>query len=369
MKLILKTNQIKKTINNLNNIVSDYDPISENTGIFVEAYENKITLKAKNKNLVIKTTLNIENQEFGNFLIKAKTFNEAINKITEEELVLEKNKNNSIKIKTETLEFKLNLLSGNFEYLPKSIINFKKIFSIKTEEFKKSLKSILFCATEKNSRIILRSVNFVIKNNALTLVATDDTKIGYSKIDDIEIFEETSFSLPLAIIKDLLKIVEQGTMKFFIDEEDLIIINNNIQIDMKIFQNNYPNVLSFIPKKFQKTLEIEKDILLTIFNQGMLINNIKTIDETPIKLFIMNNLLKIETQDEGIGNVTVTTKKYKIDDDENFNILFNPKFLIESVKSMETKTIEIKFNSYNEPFLVKAKDKEDHEILILPFGN
>ncbi len=367
MKLVLKTNELKKIVNNINQIVLDFDPISENTGILIEGFEDKIVLKGRNNNILIKSQILTEGADFGHFLIKSKTLNEAINKIQSESVTITKNKNNSISLTTEALDFNLNLLNGNFVYYPLHLDEFSKLFKVSGEQLKRAIKSILFCASEKNPRVILKTINFKIENNTLNLIASDETKIGFN-ILNIEEGQTKEFSLQLNIVKDLLKLLDNGKVEFYFKDDQLIIKNENNFIETTFLENSYPNVLKFFPKKFKKKIVISKDDLLTIFSQAMLINNIKSMDETPIKFSIENNQIILQTQDEGIGNISVRFKDFSADIDEDFKILFNPKFLLESVKWVNSKNIRLQFNDYDDPFVVYGENEEHHKILILPFG-
>ncbi len=367
MKLILKTNELKKIVNKINQIVLDFDPISENTGILIEGFEDKITLKGRNNNLLIKSQILTNGADFGHFLIKSKTLNEAINKIQSDTVTITKNKNNSISLTTNALDFNLNLLSGNFVYYPLHLDQFSKLFKVNGELLKKAIKSVLFCASEKNPRVILKTINFKIENNTLNLIASDETKIGFN-IMNIEEGQTKEFSLQLNIVKDLLKILDNDKVEFYYKDDQLIIKNDNDFIETTFLENSYPNVLKFFPKKFQKQIIISKEDLLTIFSQAMLINNIKSMDETPIKFSVENKQIILQTQDEGIGNILVRSKDFKAEIDEDFKILFNPKFLLETVKWINSKNVLLQFNDYDDPFIVCGEGEEHHKVLILPFG-
>ena len=369
MKIIIKVKKLKKIINRMNSVINDFDPISENTGIYIESFENKIIFKGRNKNLVIKYELEIENNQIGSFLIKSKTFNEAINKLEDEYVQITKNKNKSINLKTENINFTLNLLNGNFNYFPKELNSFKEVLVINGEELKRQLKSILFCASDKNSRIILRSINFNISGKKLTMIASDETKIGFSKSMLERSEKEEEFSISLPEIRDIIKLLDTSEVRFLKKENELILVENDNQIELNILENSYPNVLKFIPKEFAYFVRIKKDDLIKVFNQAMLINSIKSIDETPVKFSIIKGKLVLETKDEGIGNAVVKTGHIVTNIEEDFNIMFNPKFIVETLKTIEENEIELLFNTYEEPFLVGGKDIKEHQILILPFGN
>ncbi len=366
MKIQINSNKLKKVINYLNSIITDFDPINENTGILIETLENKIVFKARNKHLTVKDEIILDNSEIDGFLIKSKTLNEAINKFDDEELIIEKNKNNSINISSENINYTLNLLNGNFNYLPINLNNFKKIFSIDANVLKTQIKAILFCASEKNQRIILRGINFEINKNEILMIASDETKIGISKIKNIKIEEEINFSVNILIIKDILKIIDFGMIDFFINEQSIILINNNKYIELNILENIYPKVTKFIPKSFKTELKIKKEELIKIFNRAMLINNIKTISETPVKLIIESKKLILETKDEGIGKALVKTIEFESNANE-FSILFNPKFIVETIKTINDPTILINFNSSEDPFLVTGLNDKSHHVLILPY--
>lgn len=368
MEIKINSKKLKKIINNFNSVITDFDPINENTGIQIDALENKIIFKGKNKNISIRDELIIENNEIGGFLIKSKTINEAINKFDEEEITIRKEKNNSIELESKNISYSLNLLNGNYSYIPKDLKQYKKILEMDSNSLKDNLRSIIFCASEKNSRIVLRSINFGIKGNELSLIASDETKIGISKSKINKIIEDINFSISLSTIKDLLKIIDSGNVEFYINDDELVIINKSKQISFKIIENIYPNVSKFIPKKFEKKITIKKEIILNIFNKAMLINSIKSISETPTKLVVRNKKLVLETKDEGIGKAVVNTNELIINFDD-FYILFNPKFVVETIKSINDEFINIEFNQSDEPFLVTGRNDGDHKVLILPYAD
>ena len=96
-------------------------------------------------------------------------------------------------------------------------------FIIKRDILLKSLNFVQGIVEKKNTLPILSNVLLELKNNKLSIVATDLDIIFYDEINEVKILKEGSTTTSAAILYDILrKISSENTMmlrRFFVEND------------------------------------------------------------------------------------------------------------------------------------------------------
>ena len=84
-------------------------------------------------------------------------------------------------------------------------------------------------------------------------------------------------------------------------------------------------------------------------------------------MIIVNGMLRLESREIEIGYANTKTDRFTFDSDNPFAVSFNPRFLSEAIKTLDSKGIRMQFLNPNMPILVTAKDSKQIETIVLPF--
>ncbi len=220
MKIRIKTNALKKTIYKLIIVVPSVSHRPEFMGIKIDAQENTIIFQARNEKMDLQMAESDKNNfntfENGSILIKARTINEIVGKMSGEWIELTKVDENLVIVKEfnnadshdHISKYEINLLNidgfGEISFTNTPIFE----FNINSNDFKNVINNVSYAGNENSPRIILQGIEFKMEDNKIKATATDTMRIATTEID-FNIEKEDAVILPIKVMREVIKIIEQ----------------------------------------------------------------------------------------------------------------------------------------------------------------
>lgn len=357
---------IFNTIKNINEIISSsaYIPILK--GIKIEVTNEKIIFFGSNDIVIIKKEIK-KNEDLkianpGTIVINSSLFLEIISKFGEDNIEIEQLGKNNIIIFSNSLRFEVNLL--NKEEFPKiEIDNDEGInFDIEGKELKEVFKNSLISTNEGVNSTIYTSINLILKNEIFYCLSTDSFRITKTKVG-IKKSINGEQMIHSKAIKSIIKVISDGKLNVSINNRRLKIIDDQTIIISKVINGTYPNVMKIFEKEYDKSISIKKDELLLVIDKVLAIS---TRLDTPIKLVIEKEKIKVSLRESEIGFAETFLENIDYSGNEKIEIVLNAKFVLEAIKSITSKVIDILLKSNEKPIVITSKNNKKIEHLILP---
>ena len=140
-------------------------------------------------------------------------------------------------------------------------------FEIKRDILLKSLNFVQGVIEKKNTLPILSNVLLELKNNALSIVATDLDLIFYEKIEEIKIINEGSTTTSAAVLYDILrKISSNSNLKFELKNENKLSLKSE-NSDFNLLCLPTDNFPSFSDNFDGQEIELDNAKFLKLLNK------------------------------------------------------------------------------------------------------
>ena len=243
--------------------------------------------------------------------------------------------------------------------LPKVEDDIKIIISAK--DLKNIVKKTTFAVSTDESRIVFTGVLMDIKKNFINFVALDGFRMAIQKLVK-ETGIENKVIIPSRSLNELVKIIDDDI------DVALNISRNNIvfKFDETVFYSTLlsgeffsysallrdENKISTTVSKREFQLAVERASLLAREDRANL-----------IKLNVNENYINIKSNSE-IGDVfeKVRTSEH----DENLDIAFNSRYVLDGVKILESEDIVLNFTDSVNPLIITEAEDETYIYLVLP---
>ena len=140
-------------------------------------------------------------------------------------------------------------------------------FEIKRDNLLKSLNFVQGVIEKKNTLPILSNVLLELKNQTLSIVATDLDLIFYEKITDVKIINEGSTTTSATVLYDILrKISSNSNMKFELKNENKLSLKSE-NSDFNLLCLPTDNFPTFSDKFETQEIELENSKFLKLLNK------------------------------------------------------------------------------------------------------
>lgn len=369
MKFKIQKNVLDKSLDKVVNIIDPsnlFFPVL--TGINIELKENGLSLIGSNGNTSIKSEIlssDIEEIErLGKALIPTTIFKNIVKKL--KGLITLEIENNILNIFNNNDNFSINLLQYD-DYPNIDFTQYGDKITLKAELFREMTKNTIFAAASgEHANKMWSAVNISAKNNKLTFIASDTSRIS-SQTEEIESDVEFEVSVYAKNLKDFLPQDINGELEIFIEDSKINTKFDNTIIQTKILDSPYsPNVKTAFPKQDDliSFVTITKKEITDLLSKATIIN---AENNNEIEISILENEMIIKSVRAETGVIKVSTQDFSLSGEEvNFKI--NSKFLKDAISVFEEDIVlaTSSKSGFVEKILIFSKHKKSIKELIAP---
>lgn len=374
MKFIIKRDRLVQAVNEVSRAISSRTTIPILTGIKITVNDEGVTLTGSDSDISIEAFIPlidndeviVEVESFGGIVLQARYFGDIVRRLPDENVELEVVSSYQTNIRSGQASFTLNGLDPlEYPKLPE-VTDGKKIV-LPINVLKNIIRQTVFAVSAIEVRPVLTGVNWLIKENLLTAVATDSHRLALREIPlETSLEEEYNVVIPGKSLSELNKILDDAS-----ESIEMVIANNQILFKLKdllfysrLLEGSYPDTSRLIPTDIKSELVINSKSFLQAIDRASLLARENR-----------NNVIKLSTLESGqvevssnspeIGNVSERVFSQQFSGEE-LKISFNGKYMMDALRAFEGDDIVISFAGTMRPFVIRPKDATNpNEILQL----
>ncbi len=385
MKLICTKENFKKAIFNSEHIVSKQTTLPILNNILFETENNILKISATNLEIGIISKVGAKIEKTGKITIPAKTISGFVNNlpIENENITLEA-VNQELKVISGSLKAVIKgLLADDFPLIPPKKEDF--LFLVSSEILKniilKTLPSVAFNETRQE----LTGVNIILTEDNVFFAATDSFRLSENRIKleqknkNTEIYSLfikniNNLIIPASTLTEILRVVsnEVGDVIITIEDGQIFFEINGIQIVSRLINGKYPEYKHILPKSFQTRVVLEKGVIQGAVKMASVFASGKAGE-----IFLETNLnqrkIVIGAKNTEIGENTSEIEAEIVG--QNHRVIFNPKYLLDGLNSVASRSVAILINNETSPVAIKEVSEkkgeimEDYIYIVMPIKN
>lgn len=334
--------------------------------ILLIANDKGFRLISNNLELGIETR-NIESEiiEKGCVALEAKIFSDIIKSLPEEAVSIEVSNNNTTIIKSGKSEFKISGQKGEeFPLLPE--IEKSTKIKINSINLKNMIRQTIFSVAQDETKPILTGELIEIKNEDFNIVAIDGFRVSFRKTNIENVYKDINVVVPSKTLNEISKILsdknnDNEKINIYFSDKHILFEINDCTIISRLLEGEFLKYEQIFTDEYTTQIEVNRLFFIQGLERATLVS--KEIKKNPVKLNIESNKLTITSNaDFGTSYEEINIET----EGENLEIAFNPKYLIDALKSIENDEIFIQFTSPLSPCIIKDIRDNNYKYLILP---
>lgn len=238
---------------------------------------------------------------------------------------------------------------------------------LETSVLKNIINETAFAASIQESRPILTGVHFVLtENKNLKTVATDSHRMSQKQIILEKNGDNFDVVIPSRSLREFSAVFTDDieTVEIYFTNNQLLFRSENISFYTRLLEGNYPDTDRLIPTDFNNIITFDTNNLRYAMERARLLSN--ATQNGTVKLEIINGVVSAHVNSPEVGRVNEEIDTESISG-QDLTISFNPTYLIDSLKAIDSEKVTISFISAVRPFtLVPNDDTENFIQLITP---
>ncbi len=370
MEIILNKEDFSNGIKIVEKVTSQkaIQPILSN--ILIETVSNdRIRFCATDLNLAINYKTNAEVVSNGAITLSAKKISEIVSRLSSSDISLKiEDETSNVKIKSGKTEFDLIGIPANeFPNVIEKVeeTEFKTVV-LNKNEFSKAIKQVIFAVSQQETQAVLTGVCFNIEQNILEMAATDGNRLTRVRKEISSTVEENlNFIVPAKTLQEVQRIsslVEDENITLKILKSKIIFEFANLTFQSRLIDGLYPKYQQLIPQSNDKIIVVDRAELINSIERVSVMVNDRT---GALRFNFKQGQLEIMADTPEAGR----SKDY-IDIEYNFDDMltaFNYKYVLDGLKNMDSKNIEIQISDVLAASIFKPEDENnDYICLIMP---
>jgi DNA polymerase III subunit beta len=367
MKFNVNQLDLQQALNYCQGIIEKRSTLPILSNILMDAQNDKLTITATDLDLIfIHQINNVEVQEQGKTTTTSSIMYDIIRKFSSgKKINLTLTDNNKLHVESEKSIFNLNCISHS--EFPLTDENFNQNeFSIKSKQLLKLLNKCKFSVSNDETRHYLSGIYFhqteVEDKNYLTAVATDSHRMSISKIRIDKKIDFEPIILPKKTIFQLCSLLDNydGDVKISnVKSKIKFELKNSILIS-KLIDGKFPNYIQVIPKNNQKKLSVNLKLFLDSVDR---VASVSLDKKDGVKFQLTKDTLNLSVNNTNSGDGKETLL---IEFDDDLEISFNSRYLIDVASQIDGDKIELFLNDSGSPALIKDPGDFDSIFVVMP---
>ena len=363
MKFSCQQQALSQAINMVSKAVSGKTTLPILSGIFFEAKDGKLRLIGNDLSLSIETYIDAEVTESGNTVIPARLFSELIKKLPDSDITFDVNESNVAKITCMSSDYKIVGLPGN-EYPELPDLEDDRSISIDKALFCNMIRQTSFAISQDESRPILTGALLEMNDGKLSMVAIDGFRMAI-KNATIKSDINSKAVVPGRTLNEINKLFSstdtKGDLKISFDDKQALFSSQHLRVYSRLLAGEFINYNQILPSEYKSLVKVNSDSFLNAIDRSFLMA--RENKNVAIKIDVKDDYLTISSNSEMGSSVEKIHIKLEGHDLE---IGFNPKYLIDALKIIDSEEVFLEFNNNVSPCIIKPTDNEHYTYLVLP---
>ena len=349
MKIRISKENLMKAIQIVSRAVPGKTTMSILQCIMINASGTEICLVANDMELGIQTVAQGIILERGMIAVDAQIFSNIIRKLPDNDVSIETS-GEKVMINCENSKFVILGRDGaDFEFLPEV----DRSVGIRLSQFtlRDMISKTIFSISSNESNGMMTGELMEIIDHHIRMVALDGHRIAMRKSELKDLYDNNKVIIPGKTLNEISKILSGDTEKtadiFFTDKHVLFTFDDTIVVS-RLIEGEYYKIDKMLTSNYKTRVICRRKELLDCLDRATLL--VKEEDKKPVIVMIREDEmeLRINTTLGSMDEIIAIRRE-----GEDLNIGFNPKFLIDALRSIDDEEVTMYLVSPKAPCFIR----------------
>ena len=335
------------------------------SGVLLKAADGRLDLYSTDMELSIKASLVTSIERDGDVVVPARLFTDVVRNLPYDTVDIDATEA-SVRISAGSASFSLNAWSAS-DFPQTSTFEMADAFTIGREPFAVTLNKVGRAASRDETRPILTGVLLTILGDTLKMVATDSYRLAVKETKlEHPLTAEVQAIVPVKALSEVARLAATmgpGDLEVSVGENQALFRladpAGDVGVASRLIDGQFPNYKQLLPDTFDYEVILPKDAFTGASRRVSLLAQ----KNAPLRLLFSAGKLTMRalTQDVGQAEESLGVEF----GGEEFEIGFNPAYLIEGIDAVDDADVKLRFTSPLRPGLVSGA-ADDFVYLIMP---
>jgi DNA polymerase III subunit beta len=335
MNLTITKEQILTGLQAVQNVVGARTTLPILSNVLLRAENDRVEFTATDLDVSVVCAVEAKVKKPGGTTVPVKKLFGIVKELNGSEVDLETDEKNVTVIRSGPSYYKIHGLSAD-EFPPLPKFKDDKKVSLQQDTIKAMMRKTKFAVSTDESRYVLNGIFFSLKDNKMTMVATDGRRLALAD-EEADISEKSSgeFIVPAKAVTELDRLLQEkgeAEIKFGENQASFALKDEkgfSVLLITKLIEGNYPNYKQVIPTETKERIPLGREEFMQALRRAEIMTSEKA---NSVKLTFGKNSLSITANTPEVGEARESLAvNYK---GKEMAIAFNPRYLIDALSAL-----------------------------------
>lgn len=331
----------------------------------METEKDGVKIISTDLEIAIKHFINTDVKTPGSVTLPMKKFNEIVQNFDDDTVSIFADENAKVTVNSGKAKVKIaGMPKTDYPLIPE--INDKDCFELNAHELAEMIEKTVFSVSNEEERQFLNGLLWEKNKDVLSIVATDGRRLALYRKNKIGAKKDFRVIIPAKIMNELAKFLKTNakdkkeTVKIDLSANQAGFVFGKTVFISKFIEGNFPDYERIIPKDFKVGVEIDSQKLLSATKRAAVCSNERN---ASVKYTFKKGMIIISSSSQSMD----FEDEFEIDySGEDFQVNYNPKFILDILKSLSGKKAVFSFSDPGKPSLVKDSDNSELTYVVMP---
>jgi DNA polymerase-3 subunit beta len=366
MELVVRKNDLLRELQLFQGIVERKNTIPILANVLMEAKGDEVRFLATDLEVGLRSRCNASVAKSGSLTLPAKKFYEIIKALPETDVRIAEDKG-GVKVAADQFDSRMQTLPReDFPTLPESAGAASA--TLPRSALKEMVAKTQFAITGEDTRYFLNGALFVLRPDAMSLVATDGHRLALVTVrrdGKHKEAEEIKAILPKKTLGELSRLLMEGDgdISYERGENHLFFHVGDRLLISRMIDGQFPAYERVIPKGNDKRIEFERDRLTSAVKRVALLSNERS---RAVKFQIDNGRVDVTSSSPDLGEAKETLPvEYS---GAAMQICFNAQYVLDFLSAVSTDVVSLEVKDEVSQAVMRPVDADgyDYTYVIMP---
>jgi DNA polymerase III subunit beta len=342
-------------------------------GILLEAGEEVVRLSATDMEVSIQTSSPARVEEGGRVVIPARIFNDVVRSLPKGELALVHNSSEGVvRLSARENEYQIRAYAAeDFPRLPE--FDEAGAFGMSGEALVETVEKVSRSYSRDETRPVLTGILISFEESRVRMVTTDSYRLSIKETELATTFEGSREAIiPARAMQEVSRIFsssEEDRVEVALSENQALFRIGDVLFGTRLIEGNFPEYKRLLPNAFEREISVSREDLIDTLRRVNLFAQRQT-PPVPVSLAFSEGAVEVTVRN---GEVGEARERLPATSEDDFNISFNPGYLLDGVSAVDSEKVLFKLNESLKPGLIvpdssagEAGEESDFLYLIMP---
>jgi DNA polymerase III subunit beta len=340
-------------------------------GILLEAGEEVVRLSATDMEVSIQTSSPARVEEGGRVVIPARIFNDVVRSLPKGELALVHDSSEGVvRLSARENEYQIRAYAAeDFPRLPE--FDEAGAFGMSGEALVETVEKVSRSYSRDETRPVLTGILISFEESRVRMVTTDSYRLSIKETELATTFEGSREAIiPARAMQEVSRISsEEDRVEVVLSVNQALFRIGDVLFGTRLIEGNFPEYKRLLPNAFEREISVSREDLIDTLRRVNLFAQRQT-PPVPVSLAFSEGAVEVTVRN---GEVGEARERLPATSEDDFNISFNPGYLLDGVSAVDSEKVLFKLNESLKPGLIvpdssasEAGEESDFLYLIMP---